>query len=116
MLKKELENRLNRLLDAARRIEPSEELAHYAGRTVEQLRQGGNRLMGLLQAELDTLLTGLTKVATEGKSAREMARELNMPVGDCGRAANLLGDCVEGELDDLESEEEVVSDELQPGS
>jgi RNA polymerase sigma-70 factor (ECF subfamily) len=114
MLRRELESRLNRLLADAAGGKASEELAHYAGRTVDQLRQEGVRIMGPLRGELDTLLQGLAGVAAEGKSTSATARELNMPVGDCAAAANLLGDLVEAEVDGLDSEESEGTAESRP--
>jgi hypothetical protein len=105
MLRKELEERLNRLLTSARKLDPSDELAHFAGRTVDQLRQAGERLMGPLQAELEKLLDGLMKVATEGKSASDTAQDIGMSLLACTQAANLLGADVKDELSELESQE-----------
>jgi hypothetical protein len=105
MLKKELVRRLNRLLADAKTGQASNELSTYAGRTVEQLRQDGVRLMAPLQAELEKLLAGLGEVAGHGKSLTEMARTLQMQPGDCGQVANRLGECVEEELNELDAEE-----------
>jgi hypothetical protein len=116
MLRKEMENRLNRLLAATGAGGPSEELARYSGRTLEQLRGEGVRLMETLRVELDRLLAGLTEVATEGKSASATARELKMPIGDFGQAADGFGQCVEEEVTALESKEPMFDPEAEPRS
>jgi DNA-directed RNA polymerase specialized sigma24 family protein len=104
MVRKELEGRLNRLLAAAAGS-PNEELARYAGRTVEQLRGEGARLTGPLRAELEALLAGLTAAGVEGKDVSSTARALKMRPGELGQAADRFARCVEEEANRLESDE-----------
>ncbi len=104
-VRKELERTLNRLLADAQACQASKELAKYAGKKVADLRRAGVSLMETLKAELEKLLKGLEETAVKGKDASVTVRDLGIPPGDYGRAANQYGACVEEEVNELESKE-----------
>jgi RNA polymerase sigma factor (sigma-70 family) len=105
MLRKEMEGRLNRLLADARAGYPSEELANYAGQTVEELRRKRIKVMGPLQSELEKLLQGLADVATGKEMASAAADQLGISHIACAQAADRLGEFLEEELNERDAEE-----------